>query len=112
MSQIASSPKARLAVAALLLGGVAIGGSPIFVRLSEVGPLATAFWRVFLALFPFFLMSRLAKESDEQPSGLRDYILLLLPGVFLAIDLVAWHLSLHMTSVANATLLESVAKRS
>ena len=109
MSQIASSPKARLAVAALLLGGVAIGGSPIFVRLSEVGPLATAFWRVFLALFPFFVMSRLAKEGDEQPSGLGDYILLLLPGVFLAIDLVAWHLSLHMTSVANATLLANLA---
>ena len=109
MSQIASSPKTRLAVAGLLLGGVAIGGSPIFVRLSEVGPLATAFWRVFLALFPFFLMSRLAKDGDEQPSGLRDYALLMLPGVFLAIDLVAWHLSLHMTSVANATLLANLA---
>ncbi|MCR6498096.1 DMT family transporter [Shinella sp. CPCC 101442] len=109
MPRTASSPNTRLAVAALLLGGMAIGGSPIFVRLSEVGPLATAFWRVSLALLPFFLMSRLGKQSDEQPSDLRDYFFLLLPGVFLAADLVAWHLSLHMTSVANATLLANLA---
>ena len=92
-----------------MLGGIAIGGSPIFVRLSEVGPLATAFWRVSLALLPFFLMSRVARQGDETPSGLRDYLFLALPGVFLAIDLVAWHLSLHMTSVANATLLANLA---
>ncbi len=109
MSQTASSSQTRLAVAALLLGGMAIGGSPIFVRLSEVGPLATAFWRVSLAILPFLLMSHLGKQVDEQPSGLRDTIFLLLPGVFLAIDLVAWHLALHMTSVANATLLANLA---
>ncbi len=47
-----SSAHNRVAMAALLIGGAAIGGSPIFVRLSEVGPLATAFWRVALALIP------------------------------------------------------------
>lgn len=109
MSQLTHAQHTRFALIALLIGGAAIGGSPIFVRLSEVGPLATAFWRVSLALAPFFLISRIAKEADEQPSGLRDYVVLLLPGVFLAIDLVAWHLSLHMTSVANATLLANFA---
>ena len=109
MSPIATSPHARLALAALLAGGIAIGGSPIFVRLSEVGPMATAFWRVALALLPFFLLSRVASAGDERPSGLRDHLFLLLPGVFLAADLAAWHLSLHMTSVANATLLANLA---
>ena len=94
---------------ALLLGAVAIGASPIFVRLSEVGPLATAFWRVAMALLPFLLLSRLSAKSDARPAGLRDYVLLLLPGVFLAADLVAWHLALHMTSVANATLFANFA---
>nr|WP_255695966.1 DMT family transporter [Shinella sp. NM-101] len=109
VSPIAASRHARLALIALLAGGVAIGGSPIFVRLSEVGPMATAFWRVSLALLPFFLMSRMARQGDETPAGLRDHLLLLLPGVFLALDLAAWHLSLHMTSVANATLLANLA---
>lgn len=109
MSPIASSPQARLAFIALLVGGVAIGGSPIFVRFSEVGPLATAFWRVALALLPFFIASRAIEQGDETPSGMRDYLILLLPGVFLAADLAAWHQALHMTSVANATLLTNLA---
>ena len=71
--------------------------------------MATAFWRVSLALIPFFLISRVMKQGDETPSGLRDYIFLLLPGAFLAVDLAAWHLALHMTSVANATLLANLA---
>ena len=100
----------RLALLALLAGAVAIGGSPIFVRLSEVGPVATAFWRVALAFLPFLAAQRLSGPAvDARPSGLRDYLLLLLPGVFLTVDLLAWHLSLTMTSVANATLLANLA---
>ena len=109
MSSLAASRHNRLALIALLVGGAAIGGSPIFVRLSEVGPMATAFWRVALALMPFFLMSRVTKQADETPAGLRDYFFLALPGAFLAVDLATWHLSLTMTSVANATLLANLA---
>nr|WP_275791166.1 DMT family transporter [Rhizobium gei] len=90
---------------------MAIGGSPIFVRLSEVGPMATAFWRVALALLPLYLWATFGEKSatDTRPSGLADYSLLVLPGVFLAVDLATWHLALHMTSVANATLLANLA---
>lgn len=109
MSSLAPSRHSRLALIALLAGGVAIGGSPIFVRLSEIGPMATAFWRVALALLPFLALSRMTQQADERPAGLRDHLLLLLPGLFLSIDLAAWHLSLHMTSVANATLLANLA---
>ena len=109
MPAIASSPRNRLALIALLVGGAAIGGSPIFVRLSEVGPMATAFWRVSLALLPFFLVSQVTERGEVRPQGLRDYFFLMLPGVALACDLATWHLSLHMTSVANATLLANLA---
>ncbi|MFQ6180937.1 DMT family transporter [Sinorhizobium meliloti] len=113
MTQAASSaaPRNRLAMAALIIGGAAIGGSPIFVRLSEVGPMATAFWRVALALIPLLAWSRLrgGAVADKPPQRLSDYAQLVLPGVFLAIDLAAWHLALTMTSVANATLLANLA---
>lgn len=100
----------RLAMAALLLGGVAIGGSPIFVRLSEVGPMTTAFWRVALALLPLLIWSNAGKSvGNARPESLSDYGWLALPGFFLAADLAAWHLALHMTSVANATLLANLA---
>ena len=39
----------RPALPALLLGATCIALSPIFVRLSDVGPTASAFWRVALA---------------------------------------------------------------
>lgn len=101
----------RLALVALLLGGIAIGGSPIFVRLSEVGPMATAFWRVALAFLPLVIWSKTApsNDRDKHPASFADYAWLALPGFFLAADLAAWHLALHMTSVANATLLANLA---
>ena len=104
-----ASPSNRFALAALLLGGAAIGGSPIFVRLSDVGPMATAFWRVALALIPIVIVSLMKKERGPKPQSLSDYAMLVLPGVMLALDLAAWHLSLTMTSVANATLLANLA---
>ena len=38
----------RWALAALIVGALAIAFSPIFVRLSEVGPTATGFYRTML----------------------------------------------------------------
>lgn len=101
----------QLALVAIIAGSIAIGGSPIFVRLSEVGPLATAFWRVLLALIPLTIFSLLnrGKRGDAPPRTLGDCLLLTLPGVFLAIDLAAWHIAVDITSVANATLLSNVA---
>ncbi len=110
ISNAARAPEQHLALACLVLGGIAIGASPIFVRLSEVGPISTGFWRLALALIPISLWGMFSRSKDEAaPAGLRDCFLLILPGLALAIDLVAWHLSLHMTSVANATLLANLA---
>ena len=38
-----------MALVALFAGAIGIAFAPIFVRLSEVGPVATAFWRLALA---------------------------------------------------------------
>src|SRR2546426_772381 len=50
------SPHSGRALAALVLGGVLLGCSPILVRLSHIGPIATAFWRLALALVPLVLL--------------------------------------------------------
>ncbi|MDQ0322238.1 drug/metabolite transporter (DMT)-like permease [Pararhizobium capsulatum DSM 1112] len=106
----APAARSRLALIALLAGAVAIGASPIFVRLSEVGPMATAFWRVALAVVPLFFLFRAAERGDAaKPQGLREMMVLALPGVFLAGDLISWHASIHVTTVANATLLANLA---
>lgn len=116
LTQTASHPAGRmqptdnrLPMASLLLGGVAISGSPIFVRLSEVGPLSTAFWRVALALIPLGLVFIFRRDKGVAPQTMRDRVMLTLPGIMLAANLACWHLSIHMTSVANSTLLANLA---
>src|SRR6267378_771272 len=51
------------ALGALLLGATCIALSPIFVRVSEAGPTATAFWRVALAVPPLWLLYALRREQ-------------------------------------------------
>ncbi|MBF0166001.1 MAG: DMT family transporter [Alphaproteobacteria bacterium] len=101
---------ARLALAALLLGAVGIGFAPILVRLSPLGPSATAFYRLLLAL-PFLVLW-LAWESHHRqkpPCRPADLTALALAGGFFAADLAVWHWSVRLTSVANATLFANFA---
>jgi drug/metabolite transporter (DMT)-like permease len=90
----------------LLVGATFIALSPIFVRLSDVGPTASAFWRVALAapvLWPLLLASRRANTLPISGK------LLLGAGLAFAGDLAFWHWSIRLTSVANATLLANLA---
>lgn len=94
----------------LLLGGVAIAFSPIFVRLSELGPVATAFWRMALALPAFWLWAVLpvGRSSPARLTG-RNYRWLGMAGVFFAGDLMTWHWALKFTTVSNSTILANCA---
>ena len=96
------------ALAALLGGATCIALSPIFVRLSEAGPTATAFWRVALAVPALWLLILFRKRaSGGNFSGKK--LLLLAAGLAFAGDLAFWHSSIQLTSVANSTLLANLA---
>jgi drug/metabolite transporter (DMT)-like permease len=117
LSALAADRRARLALAALLLGAVGIAFSPIFVRISEIGPTATAFWRVALALPVLALWMRAseggsaarAAPARRRPQGWRDHGRLALAGAFFAGDLICWHWAIQYTSVANSTLFANFA---
>ncbi|MFN2643537.1 MAG: DMT family transporter [Burkholderiales bacterium] len=96
----------RPALPALLLGATCIALSPIFVRLSDVGPSASAFWRVALAAPLLWPLVALARRSGATRSS---YGLLLAAGFAFAGDLAFWHWSIRFTSVANSTLLANLA---
>ncbi len=98
------------ALGALLAGAAFIALSPIFVRLSEAGPTATAFWRVALAVPPLWLLCWL-KPGRAVPAPLdrRRGMLLIAAGLAFAGDLAFWHTSIKLTSVANSTLLANLA---
>ena len=116
-----------------------MGASPIFVRLADVGPYASAFWRTVLAL-PLLWVWALAEGAlerrraaggaasrrpqiggrDARPphtaAGARDARppmrvdrFVLLCGVLFAGDLFFWHLAILGTTVANATFLATTA---
>src|SRR6476660_1620326 len=55
---------ATLPLLALLMGAIALGSSPILVRLSELEPTATAFYRVALAAPAFLLISYASDRSS------------------------------------------------
>ncbi len=96
--------------AALLGGGMAIGFAAIFMRLSDVNPLASAFWRMALAAPLLWVWAWRVRKEDGALGKPSDFSrALLLSGLFFAGDLALWHLSLHFTTVANASLLSNFA---
>lgn len=93
---------------ALFAGAVFIALSPIWVRVSEVGPTASAFWRVCLAV-PLLWGLFFSIKTKETKSLNTQWPLLLVAGVAFAGDLAFWHWSIQYTSVANSTLLANLA---
>ncbi len=97
----------------LTLGALGISLAPIFVRLSELAPSATAFYRVILCVPVLFIW--IAVTDRTSPLSLRikfnkrDVLFLSLPGIFFAGDLGFWHWSIIYTTVANATLFANFA---
>ncbi|OUB80925.1 DMT family transporter [Bacillus wiedmannii] len=81
---------------------LATGG--IFVKISELPPINTGFYRVLISiplLLPF-VWKEIRKVSKK------DIGLILLAGAFLAGDLILWNISFYYTSVANANLLANL----
>ena len=98
-----------LALAALFAGATAIATAPLFVKVSESGPVATAFWRVFLAL-PLLWAWAAATQGHHLVTQVREHRgMLFAAGFFFAGDLAVWHWSILLTSVANTTLLANLA---
>jgi drug/metabolite transporter (DMT)-like permease len=96
------------ALTALFTGAVFIALSPIWVRVSEVGPTASAFWRVLLAV-PLLWVLFFSIKTTETKKIPHQQSLLFAAGVAFAGDLAFWHWSIRYTSVANSTLLANLA---
>lgn len=96
----------------LLAGGVCIGFAPLLVRVADIGPVASAFWRLGLATPLLWLLVAVSPRSATPRSGrpaTHRYGPVALSGLFFAADLGCWHFSIRDTTVANATLLANSA---
>ena len=92
-----------IACALLAVGCLALGG--VFVRLSEVGPIATGGFRSLIAA-PMLLLLDAGiglrggpRVRERMP--LRDHVTIALGGALLAIDLCLWNVSFFYTTLAR-----------
>jgi drug/metabolite transporter (DMT)-like permease len=99
-------PKADLA--ALLIASALLALGPLFVRLADVGPISSAFWRMALALPLLAMMARFAPKSGGRMTPALVAIIAA-SGVLFAADLASWHIGITQTKMANATLLGNSA---
>lgn len=108
-----SRSPAAWALTALIVGALFAGASTLFVRLNELGPIASAFYRAFLALPVLWLVmareGRRAAAAQPLLPAARARELMILAGLFFAGDLFFWHLAIMNTAVANATLLATLS---
>lgn len=92
-------------LSAVLLGASILGFAAIFVKWSAAGGatvLTTGFYRMLFALPGTFLLAHRTGDVAGDPMGRRWA---LLAGVLFFGDLWLWHLAMHHTGAANATLL-------
>ncbi len=95
---------ARFAIPALMLGNILLAFGPVFVRLADVGPVASGFWRIALAVpFLFFIAWASGDPVRRLPRPL--VWIFIGSGLFFAADLASWHIGILQTKLANANLL-------
>jgi drug/metabolite transporter (DMT)-like permease len=98
---------------ALIAGASCIALAPIMVKLSPLGPQASAFWRLTFALPALaiwaFLEQRAGPSKEEKgPLAPFPWRLLALAGFLFSGDLATWHAGIVRTSAANATFLSNL----
>ncbi|MBC7520662.1 MAG: DMT family transporter [Sandarakinorhabdus sp.] len=100
----------RLAFPAMVLASVLLAFGPLLVRMADVEPIASAWWRMGLAVAPLALLARTTRQAAPPPVLGRAVLgLAALGGVFFAVDLALWHLGIMRTTLANASLLSNAA---
>lgn len=107
MSSMPLDRRRALAATAVVLGAVATAANPVFVRLSDVELVASAFHRMAWAIPVVWVWAWIGRRRDPpaRPEfSRRDIMLLALCGAFFAADLVALHTSISLTHAANAIL--------
>ena len=98
----------RFAFPAVVIGSCALAFGPWLVRLSGVGPVAAGVWRLTLALPFLFVIAAMTGQPIHWPRR-KLLALIAFAAFFFAADLAAWHVGIHMTKLANATLFGNVS---
>lgn len=97
-----------MGLAAAVVANLTLAMGPWLVRLAETGPVAAGFWRLALAMPALLAWSAIANPGALR-RGLAFWPVLLVAGLAFAADLATWNVSIHRTTLANATLFANSA---
>jgi drug/metabolite transporter (DMT)-like permease len=87
----------------LLAGSICISFAPIFIRLADVSPDSAGFYRMLFAALSLFLLLRLKGASLSMHR--KTLALLVCSGLFLSLDFMCWHRSIHYVGPGLSTLI-------
>ena len=91
-------------LAALIGANMLLPTGSIFVRIADVGPVSSAFWRLAIAS-PVLVVLVMLVDGARTPRLSRPVVVsIIASGVIFAADLASWHLGILRTNLANATL--------
>ena len=93
----------RQALIRTTMGAVMISFSAVFVKIAQVNPTVSAFYRVFFG--GCFLLVILLVRGELRWYGGRFLKPALITGIFFALDLYAWHRSIQYVGPGLATIL-------
>ena len=91
-----------------MTGNIVLAFGPWFVRMADVGPVASGFWRLSLAVPFLALIVAFSKQRFGRP-GVSLWVATILAGLFFGLDLACWHAGILHTKLANATLFGNVS---
>ena len=90
----------------LFLGILCISWSAIFVKLSDVSGLSSAFYRMFIGFLGVLPIWLLRKKKVTDKTSVQIAILC---GVIFACDIAVWNVSILLTKAAISTLIANLA---
>ena len=103
-----SSAVVLRAYMAMVVANVALAFGPWLVRLADVSSLSSAFWRLAIAAPLLFLIARAVRQPIPRLSW-PIVVIIAVGGLCFAADLGSWHIGIHLTKLASATLFGNLA---
>ncbi|WDP88103.1 MAG: DMT family transporter [Desulfobacter sp.] len=87
----------------LFVGALIISFSSVFVKISQVNPMVSAFYRVLFGCL--FLSLACAVKKEFKKASLKNSLLAVACGLIFSIDLFCWHFSIEYVGPGLATIL-------
>ncbi len=98
----------------LLVATLAVSSAAILVRLSTSDEIVIAFYRLFFATLTMGILFLIFEGRDDEKKVIfsalheKDYLIMIVSGIFLAIHFITWFMSLSYTTVtASVSLTDS-----